>query len=351
MHDVGEHLRTLVPALAFLLAAVPLAALLGRLGFFDALASSIASRSSAVPLGALWMIAGLTTVVLNLDTTVVLLTPLYLRLARRAGVDARPVVAIALLQASLASSVLPVSNLTTLVAVEQLHLSVADVVTHLALPSVVASTVGWLLFRRHHAGRLLLPETTTPDRRALTIGGVIVAALLVGFTLGPSVGVPSWLVAVVADLVLVAVTRSLPWRTLPVATAAGVAAVAALVALVVPGDLVRGLVGHDGPAALVLVAFAGAAAANAVNNLPALFVGLGDATHVTWGLWAWLLGVNTGAALLPLGALANLLWRRVLRDESLVVSWRRHLALTLPIVVPAVAAAAVVLATERVLFG
>jgi arsenical pump membrane protein len=351
VHDVAHHLSTLVPALAFLLAAVPLAALLGRLGFFDAVTSAIASRTPTVPVSSLWLLAAVTTVVLNLDTTVVLLTPLYLRLARRAGVDPVPLLAVPLLLASLASSVLPVSNLTTLVAVDQLHLSVADVVGHLALPSLAASTVGWFVYRRVHPVTLRVSDSGPADRRALLVGGAIVIGLLVGFTVGPSVGLPSWSVALGADLVLVAVTRTLPWRSVPLATALLVAAVAALVALVVPGDHVRRLLGHDAPLALVAITGTASLAANAVNNLPALFVGLGDAHRPTWGLWAWLLGVNTGAVLLPLGALANLLWHRILRAEGIVVRWRTHLRLVAPVALPALAVAAATLAIERALVG
>jgi arsenical pump membrane protein len=351
VHDVPHHLSTLVPALAFLLAAVPLAALLGRLGFFDAVVSTVASRTRSVPLGGLWVLAAITTVVLNLDTTIVLLTPLYLGLARRADVDPLPILAIPLLLACLASSVLPVSNLTTLVAVEQLHLSVADVVSHLALPSLVATTIAWFMYRRSHRDPLRVADTAPTDTRALAIGGAVVVALLVGFTLGPSVGLPSWLFASAADLVLVAVTRSVPWRSVPVATAALVAAVAALVAFLVPGDLVAGLVHRDAPLALLAITGVATVAANAVNNLPAMFVGLGDARHVTWGLWAWLLGVNAGAVLLPLGALANLLWHRILRSEGITLRWRAHLYLVLPVALPALAAAAATLALERALVG
>ncbi len=57
----------------------------------------MAARTTSV-LG-LWLLAAATTVVLNLDTTVVLLTPLYLRLARRVGVDPLPLAAIPLLLA------------------------------------------------------------------------------------------------------------------------------------------------------------------------------------------------------------------------------------------------------------
>ena len=48
---------------------------------------------------------------------------------------------------------------------------------------------------------------------------------------------------------------------------------------------------------------------------------------MTWGLWGWLLGVNTAAALLPIGALANLLWLRIMGAEGAVeILYRRELA-------------------------
>jgi len=55
-----------------------------------------------------------------------------------------------------------------------------------------------------------------------------VGALLVGFTLGPSVGLPAWLVALAADGVLVAVTRFA--LTLPVVLPALAVAAATLAA-------------------------------------------------------------------------------------------------------------------------
>ena len=57
---------------------------------------------------------------------------------------------------------------------------------------------------------------------------------------------------------------------------------------------------------------------------------LDGAHQMTWGMWAWLLGVNTAAVLLPLGALANLLWRRVLADDDVAVSWADHARLDHP---------------------
>src|SRR5262249_36511777 len=156
---------------------------------------------------------------------------------------------------SLASSVLPVSNLTTLIVADRLHLGVGDVFTHLALPSVVAVAVGWWCYRRRYPTVLVDDAGGEPNRRALAVGGVIVGFLLVGFVVGPSFGVDPWMTALAADLVLVVIVRTLPWRSVPLLTAVAVAALAAVVALVVPEDAFSTLLGHGGPLTLFGIAW------------------------------------------------------------------------------------------------
>jgi arsenical pump membrane protein len=333
------------PALAFLLAGVPLAALLDRLGFFAAAADSLTGRSLECSVGELWLLAAVTTAVLNLDTTVVLLTPLYARIAVRARVEPMRLVVIPLVVASLASSVLPVSNLTTLIVVDRFHLGVFDVLTHIGLPSLVATWVGWRWYRRRHAVDLTFAETVAADRHALRVGALVVVGLLVGFVAGPTVGIDAWVVALVADAVLMVYLRMVPWRQVPVATAVGVAVIAGVVGWLVPATGSFGRTDLN-PFALLGLTGLAAAAAGLVNNLPALLVVLPGGHHMTWGLWAWLLGVNVGAAILPIGALANLLWLRIVRTEGMTVRWRDFVVLTAPIVLPALAAAGAVLALE-----
>src|SRR5690242_20654137 len=154
MQRVGDQLAELAPALAFLLAAVPLATLLDRLGFFRASATRLAAGPRGTSVLALWVLAAATTVVLNLDTTIVLLTPLYVRIARRAGADPLAIALVPLLLASLASSVLPVSNLTNLVVAEHVDLTAGTLVAHLGLPSLAAVAVGWWGYARRHPTRL-----------------------------------------------------------------------------------------------------------------------------------------------------------------------------------------------------
>jgi arsenical pump membrane protein len=110
-----QALGPLAPALGFLLAAVPLAVLLDSLGFFESLAMVMSRGRHMV--GWLWVLAALVTTVLNLDASVVLLTPLYVRIARRSGIPPLTLAFQPVLLAMLASSALPVSNLTNLIAV------------------------------------------------------------------------------------------------------------------------------------------------------------------------------------------------------------------------------------------
>jgi len=343
MDEVSTALWTVAPAVAFLCAGVPFAALLDRLGFFDAVVAAIMSRRSTVRLWHLWVLCAVTTVVLNLDTTIVLLTPLAVRLARRAGRDPLPVALVPLLLASLASSLLPVSNLTTLIVAEGQDLSVGAVVTHMALPTLAAVLVGWWAYRRRHATRLELGAADHPDGRALRIGGAVVAAVLVGFVVGPELGVDPWIVALAGDVVLVVVTRHLPWRSVPVATAAGVMALAVVVALLAPADVMAAIEGAGaGPAALGVLL--GVVVASVVNNLPAaLLLAQGGTVAHGWGGWGWLLGINVGAVLSPIGALANLLWWRILRTEDVPVTLRGYLTAVWPVAVPALLAASAVL--------
>ena len=70
----------LVEPLAFVAVAVPLAVLLDDLGLFSALAERAAGRRNLAR--SLWLLAAATTALLNLDAAIVLLTPLYVRVAR-----------------------------------------------------------------------------------------------------------------------------------------------------------------------------------------------------------------------------------------------------------------------------
>ncbi|HEY0520183.1 MAG TPA: hypothetical protein VGC84_11885, partial [Ilumatobacteraceae bacterium] len=81
--DASDSLHVLTKPLLFLLFAVPLAIVLDRIGVFAALAAMVDGGEHLVAW--LWLLAIGVTIVFNLDASVVLLTPLYIRIAERNG--------------------------------------------------------------------------------------------------------------------------------------------------------------------------------------------------------------------------------------------------------------------------
>jgi arsenical pump membrane protein len=315
-----DAVEALAAPLGFLALAVPLAVLLDRIGFFDAAAERVASGHRLRP--SLWAFAAAVTTLFNLDAAIVLLTPLYVRIARRHGLDPLLTAFQPVLLASLASSALPVSNLTNLIVAEHLDAGPLDFLLRLGPVSLVATVLGWVVFRRVVlAGRppvVVVHESTPADRRAFRVGVPAVAALLVGFTLGDAIGIPAWMVAGAVTAALMVTTRTVPWRAVPVGAitvAAGLAILAAAAAPSLPLDRV---LGGTGPTAELRAAIAGVIGADVVNNLPALLVGLPFVEEPT--TWAFLAGVNLGPLLWVSGSLAGLLWSDIVRREGLHVT-------------------------------
>ena len=332
-------LRPLAAPIGFLIVAVPLAGLLDRLGFFAA-AAQLAGRGRHLALG-LWALGALVTAVLNLDASVVLLTPLYVRIARRCGLDPVALGFQPVLLACLASSALPVSNLTNLIAASDRHLGAADFVTHLGLPTLAATTVGWFAYRAVvRPGVPATPVEGQADRRPLVVGGVVVAAVLAGFVVGPTVGIPEWAVALAADCVLIAVTRHLPVRDLPWGTALVAASLGLLAGGAAAHLHVEALLAGGGNLDLLRITAAAAVGANIVNNLPALLVAL---PHTGAGIWALLLGVNVGPLVLVTGTLAALLWQASLKRLDVEVTAAQFARVGIRVVLPALSAAFIVL--------
>ncbi len=288
-------------------------------------------------------VAAVTTAVLSLDATVVLLTPVVVRTARRMRVAAAPAAFVCAHLANSASLLLPVSNLTNLLAVGATGLSFVHFAALMALPWVVVLAVeyvglGWV-FRRE------LARPTSDDRRqddgppdddppddapVPTVALVVLALTLAGFAAAAPLGVePVW-VAVVGVVVLG--IRSLATKaTTPTALVRAadpffclfVLALGIVVAAVGThglGEILGGLVAPLGTGFLGLLAVAGLAAllANIVNNLPAtllLLAAFGPAP-ATATVLAMLIGVGVGPNLTYVGSLATLLWRRVMAAEG-----------------------------------
>jgi arsenical pump membrane protein len=327
VHTARGALDALAQPLAFLLLAVPLAALLDRLGVFDAAARTVSGPRVAI---GCWVLGAVGVAVLNLDAAVVLLTPLYIRLARRLALDPVAFAFQPALLACLASCVLPASNLTNLIAVQQRDVSARDFVSAMGPASIAAFGAGYAAWRIVFRNAALAPATDAArepfERAPIYIGAAVIAMLLIGFLFGDTIGLAPWAVVAIVDAVLVLCTRYVPWRAAPVGAAVVAGSLAVLAAGVAARvDVGRLLAPGTSSAALARDTGVSAVLANAFNNLPAFlvlmpFVKTGPIDR----MWAVLLGVNIGPLLLVTGTLSGLLWLTVARREGLRVGARDY---------------------------
>ncbi|MEV5320188.1 SLC13 family permease [Streptomyces sp. NPDC052687] len=354
-----DEVERLAPVIGFLAAVLVLAQLCDDDGLFHACGAWMARTAAGRPrrlLAQVFMAASAITAVLSLDATVVLLTPVVFATAARLGARSKPHVYACTHLSNTASLLLPVSNLTNLLAFTASGLSFTRFAALMALPWVAAIAVEYLVFRRFFAteldaGAQAAPVGEPPPLPVFAL--VTVGCTLAGFVLASAVGVdPAW--AALAGALVLAVRSLLRRRTTPRAllSAASVPFLAFVLAL---GVVVRAVVdngldealGHlipEGTGLVALFALAALAAvlANVINNLPAVLVLLPlTAPSGPGAVLAVLLGVNIGPNLTYAGSLATLLWRRIVHAHEEEVELREFTRLGV-FAVPASLAAAVV---------
>jgi arsenical pump membrane protein len=348
-HEIG----VLGPTVGFLAAILVLGHLCAEEGLFSALGELLAGASRGRPtrlLGLVFAAAATVTAVLSLDATVVLLTPVVFATTAGLGLRARPQVYACTHLANAGSLLLPVSNLTNLLAFAASDLSFGRFALLMAAPWLVVLAVEYLAFRYFFAADLAVPAPAPAERAAAEVplfALVTVAATLFGFGLSSPLGVdPAWIAA--AGAAALAVRRRTGPRALLRAASPGFCLFVLGLGVVVRGvqnhglgHLVAQLLPHGTyPAALLLVAAIAAVLANLLNNLPATLVLLPAATGHPATVLAVLVGVNVGPNLTYVGSLATLLWRRIADRHDHPVALGEFLRLGL-LTVPAGIAAAI----------
>lgn len=262
--------------------------------------------------------------------------------------------------ASTASLLLPVANLTNLLAVAGPALpgGEAQLVALALLPGVVAvlvtvavlAALGRSALRgRYDVAALDLPDVA--DRGLLRLAGGVCVVLAPALALLPLAGVPVEVPALAGAAVLVA--GVLVRRHGPVAVSLrgltdvplllGVLGLFLLVAAATELGLSTPLAALAGTGSatgdLLRLAGVGVLAANAVDNLPA-YLALEPVAGSPERVVALLAGVNLGPLVTPWACLATLLWARACREAGVDVDWWRFAARGL-VLVPLVVVAAV----------
>jgi arsenical pump membrane protein len=328
--DAVDHLA---PVVAFLVTILVVSDVCARAGLFEVAAQWVGrwSGDSAVRLfTGVFVLAAVVTTTLSLDATVVLLTPVVLAAGMARSVPDEPGTYACLRMANSASLLLPVSNLTNLLAIPHTDLTFTGFAVRMAPVLAVVLVVEYVGLRLLFRDRLAVTPADVNGRPdpVPAFPLVVVVLMLAGFAVVSPFGGEPWWVSLVAAVVLAlwAHGRGLV-RPIHVVHAMhpGFAIWVLALGVVVAGlaegflgDAVQNVVpGTISLGALLGMALLATLLANVLTNLSAtlLLVPLVAPLGST-AVLAALLGLNIGSGLTWSGSLANLLWRRTLRRHD-----------------------------------
>ena len=330
------------PILLFVVAITVVTELAAEAGLFGLIAERTATWGGGRA-WVLWLLvvalAVASTVFLSLDTTAVLLTPVVVLLARHVGLSPLPFALTSVWMANTASLLLPVSNLTNLLAEHELGgLGAGGFAALMIAPATVAVLVPavllFLIYRRELVKRYHPAEKDVREDRVLLWASGITIAIVIPLLVS---GLPVWIPAVAGAVVLggfFAVRRRsalgvrlIPWQLVVLASGLFLVVEAAhSLGLAVALGAVAG--GGEHPLDLLKLAGTGLVGANLVNNLPA-YLALEPIAGSPVRVAALLIGVNAGPLITPWASLATLLWHERLTSMGVEISWRRYALLGL----------------------
>ncbi|MEU4294588.1 SLC13 family permease [Kribbella sp. NPDC026596] len=320
----------IAPVLVFLIAVTVIAELADKAKVFD-----VAAREAAhLARGRVWrlwllvvVLATGLTIVLSLDTCAVLLTPVVLAMARQLDIPPKLFAFTTVWLAATASLLLPVSNLTNLLALHQfrkLDVSYLSVSWRPAIAAILITVaVLAVLFHRDLRRTYVVPPTPPVEDKVLFWGCTAVCLLLgPAFVSGIEVAWPASVGAIVL-VVLFAVRRRsvLRWSLIPAKLVITVVVLFTVVGLLTAHgleDLLRWVAGTTSELRLSATAAVGA---NLFDNLPAYLAMEPVASNDAHRMMALLIGVNCGCLLTLWGSLATLLWRARCDAARVDISW------------------------------
>lgn len=339
-------------ALILLVGMMVLSAVAEEAGFF-AWAASVAARLGG---GRVWklyvmvfVVGTLVTAFLSLDATVIVLTPIVYGMVLRLRLSPLPFMFACSYTANTASLFLPVSNLTNLLAYNNLDLRFSRFVLVMFLPALMAiltnAAIFLWIFRRDLGGfyEEKFPRFVPENRTFFRVAAGGLGAVLAAFFLAPVIGIPIGLVALGGAALVGVYARSKGWisfRSVWRSVSWGILILVVGLFLVVQGVENAGLTSlveralaatapGDGLLDIAKVAVGTALGSNVINNVPMAVVALNsleplltDGSLQPAVAYATLLGTNVGPNLTVVGSLATLLWLSIMRGRGLeITAW------------------------------
>ncbi len=288
------------------------------------------------------------TLVLSNDATAVVLTPIVYRAVARRDGDAMPFLFGCTFVADTASFGLPFANPANVLVLP--HPQPISYLLHLGPPQIAAIAINLgiflLVFRSRLRGRYVVeagPELTPEGTHTLAVLACVAVAYLValGFEwpLGIVAGAGALAALAAGRIGLRVAARHVSWSTLGLLVGLFVVLDSAARAGLFTDALqaLERMARFGYPAATVAAAAGAALASNLINNLPVAALAAYVAAHPPTASLAYALiaGVDLGPNLTVNGSLATILWIAMLRRRGVRVDAMEYLRLGALVVPPA----------------
>jgi Na+/H+ antiporter NhaD/arsenite permease-like protein len=322
----------------FLLAGMMvIASILARTGFFEWLAIRSVVLSGGHPIRLLLVLATVTAVLsafLDNVTTVVLMTPVILSVARRLGISPMPYLVSGILASNIGGTATLIGDPPNIMIGSAAALDFGDFLANLAPVTVLVFLAFLVIVRVSFRGHLQVPderreaaleereEGAIRDRPLLVRALIVTAATIAGFLLHSALGLEPATVALMGAVVLMLIAgidphrtlRDIEWSTLFFFVGLFILVEAIVTTGVVGGiadRLAEATQGQPGVATIGVLWFSAIASA-IVDNIPYTATAIpiiqrlgagGMAVEPLW--WALALGACLGGNLTIVGASAN----------------------------------------------
>lgn len=344
----------------FFFGLLSIATIVDRAGIFDALAylaGKLAKGNNRRLLINTFILGTIVTAFLSNDATVLILTPVMLTLTSRLGIPIRPYAFACAFIANIASVLLPVSNPTNIIVLDQFPAPLSDYLLHL-FPGTVLSIIEitalfFIIFRSQIHGTFQLTRLEyDAKRQQMPFFRITLACLCVTTA--------TYIIAAAKELPLGIVAASSGFILLVLALSIGHQRPSLLIQeiswpllLLVAGLLIV-IQGLENTGVTTIIAqhvisnstnvtrifssvLTGALTSNLINNLPATLVLTAlvhhmPSTHAQHLLaYGTIVGVDIGPNMTVIGSLSSMLWLLILRRRNHQVTALDYIRIGLPI--------------------
>jgi Na+/H+ antiporter NhaD/arsenite permease-like protein len=337
-------------------------------GFFEYLALRVAKaagKSGPKLFLYFYFLAAFLTIFTSNDIVILTLTPIIIYFTKYTKTNPIPFLIAQFFAANIWSIMLYIGNPTNIIVAEANHLTFLGYTQWSFLPTIAAGLTSlvllWLVFRKQISRELILPDvdvnSAMRDKKGAIFGIICFISCLIMLTISPLLNLALWqiclsfaIVMLIRDIVydklvkqnnklekrvLPKIATRMPWKIIPFVIGMFIL----VEALVAVGwvDLLAAWIAQ-GSTTLVSSVFImigiSTLACNIMNNQPMtiLFTNLlispsyNLASQNMFGaMFALIMGSNFGANITLLGALAGIMWFRILLDKEIKITFKQFL--------------------------